>query len=37
MTTKLETEAREAEKWLDSKQKFEKIAEKYRDLFKKLE
>lgn len=37
MTTDLETESKEAGKWLDWKQKFEEIADKYKELFKKLE
>jgi len=37
MTTQLETETEEANKWLESKQKFQNIADKYRSLFKKLE
>jgi hypothetical protein len=37
MTTKLETETEEATKWLNSKQKFQEIADKYKELFKKLE
>jgi hypothetical protein len=37
MTTQIETEAEEANKWLNSRKKFQEIADKYKDLFKKLE
>jgi len=37
MTTQIETETEEAGRWLNSKQKFEEIADKYKELFKKLE
>jgi len=37
MTTQVKAETEEAGKWLNSKQKFEEIADKYEELFKKLE
>jgi hypothetical protein len=37
MNAQLEAEAEEAIKWLNSKQKFQDIADKYKELFKKLE
>ncbi len=37
MTTRLEAEEEEAIRWLNSKQKFQEIADKYKDLFEKLE
>lgn len=37
MATQLDTETEEARKWLSSKQKFQEIADRYKDLLKKLE
>lgn len=37
MKTEMETETEKAIEWLESRKKFQEIAEKYSDLFEKLE